>query len=327
MSGGSGEGMQRDVYGLRIAATGDWPEVVEALDRDFAWFPAATGVADASVHVRRRPPDRSGYPSSLKALRITWRSAEYRDGGRAIVDYGRALAVDDGTGTLTVEGEHGWTAWKAGYDFLLDRIDAHLETIGLARLNGLGLAGSQGGIVLLLPAGGGKTTLTLRALDEGVGLVSEGSPVLDAHGRLHPFPLPLLVRTTSPEAAGLPREHVRDLAGIDPDPASLEVPAFRAAVPPGPVPLRHVVLGVRTLNGVAGLEPLPRRDVVGDLARATLVGFGVLTGGGVRSAPSRLWATRARAVAFARVLRGAQAWRLTLGPDKEANWHALARIV
>jgi len=327
MSGGSGDRMHRDVYGLGIAATGDWPEVVQALDRDFAWFPESTGTPDAAVHIERRAPDRSSYAPSLEARRITWRSAEYRDGERSIVDYGRALAVDDGRGALTVEGQHGWTAWKAGYDFFLDRIDAHLETIDLVRINGLGLAGRQGGIVLLLPAGGGKTTLTLRALDAGVGLVSEGSPVLDTHGRLHPFPLPLLVRTTSPEAASLPREHVRDLAGIDPDPGSLEVSAFRDTVPAHPVPLRHVVLGVRTLNGVAALDSLPRRDVARDLARATLVSFGVLAGGGLRAAPGRLWSTRGRTLSFARGLRGAQAWRLTLGPDKEANWDALARIV
>ena len=183
--------MHRDVYGLGIAATGDWPEVVQALDRDFAWFPESTGTPDAAVHIERRAPDRSSYAPSLEARRITWRSAEYRDGERSIVDYGRALAVDDGRGALTVEGQHGWTAWRAGYDFLLDRIDAHLETIDLVRINGLGLAGRQGGIVLLLPSGGGKTTLTLRALDAGVGLVSEGSPVLDTHGPTSPVPAPL----------------------------------------------------------------------------------------------------------------------------------------
>ena len=318
MSGPSGE-MQHDVYGLRIAASGDWPEVVEALDRDFAWFPPGTGVPDASVRYTRRAPDRSNYPASLEAVRITERSAEYRDGARSIADYGRALSVNDGHGSLTVEGQHGWTAWKAGYDFLLNQIDAHLRTIDLVRLNGLGLAGRDGGVVVLIPSGGGKTTLALRALDAGAGLLSEGRPLLDPRGWLHPFPLPLLVRTTSPEAEALPREHVRNLSGIDPDPASLEVSAFRAAVSAGPVPLRHVVLGVRTLNGVAALEPLSRRHAARGLAHATLASFGFRGGFAAHAKPSGL-------TGFARGLAGARAWKLTLCPDRDANWRALAPV-
>jgi hypothetical protein len=327
MGGGLGE-MQRDVYGLRIAARGDWPEVVEALDRDFAWFPqAGSEQPDASVRIVRGAPDRARY-GALEAVAITWRSAVFRDGGRTIVDYGRAISVEDDEG-LTIEGVHGWTVWRAAYEFLLGRIDAHVDGLGLARVNGLGLAGRHGGVLVLLPSGGGKTTLTLRALASGgVGLVSEGSPLLDARGRLHPFPLPLLVRTSSADHPDLPgAEHLRTLAGIDPDPITVEVSAFRDAVPDGPVPLRHVVLGVRTLGGTAALEPLARRAATADLARATVGGFGILAGDGLLAAPRRLWTTRGRLAAFARALTGTRVWRLTLGPDTEANWHALARVL
>ena len=311
--------MQRDVHGLQVAASGDWPEVVEALDRDLAWFPPGTGTPDVSVRYARRAPDRSDHPASLEAVRITQRSAEYRDGSRSIVDFGRALSVDDGAGSLTVEGLHGWTAWRAGHVFLLNRIDAHLRTLDLVRLNGLGLAGRDGGVLVLLPSGGGKTTLALSAIEAGAGLLSEERPLLDAGGRMHPFPLPLLVRPTSPEAADLPREHVRSLPGIDPSPASLEVSAFRDAVPADPVALRHVVIGVRTLNGAAALEPLPRREAVRGLAQATLASYGVRTGAAVHAKPSRL-------AGFARGLAGARAWKLTLGPDRDANWRALAPL-
>ena len=328
MGGGLGE-MHRDVYGLRIGAHGDWPEVVEALDRDFAWFPeAASDRAEASVRVRRGAPDRMQY-GALEAAAITWRSAVFRDGDRTIVDYGRAISVDDGTGRLAIEGVHGWTVWRAAYEFLLGRVDAHVDGLGLARVNGLGLAGRHGGVLVLLPSGGGKTTLTLRALaSDGVGLLSEGSPLLDAHGQLHSFPLPLLVRTSSAEHPNLPGPaHLRALAGIDPDPITVEVSAFRDAVPDGPVPLRHVVLGVRTLGGTAALEPLARRAATADLARATVGGFGILGGDGLLTAPRRVWTTRGRLAAFARALTGTRVWRLTLGPDTEANWDALARVL
>jgi len=315
------------VYGLHIRVAGDWPEVVEALGRDFAWFPAGEGRPDVELSVFRRRPDLTRF-GPLLAKEVTWRAAEYRDGNRTIVDYvGRALAVDDGFGRFTIEGDHGWMVWRASHEYLLDCVGEHLNSIGLTCANGLGLAGRDGGALVILAAGGGKTTLTLRALSEGVGLVSEGSPLLDGGGRLHPFPLPLLVRTTSPEATTLPEEHVRRVEGIDDDPISLEVPAFAAAIPARPVPLRHVVLGVRSLGSEASLDRIPWRLAAPAVARATVGGFRVLHGGGVRDAPSRLWKARPRVAAFAAALRCAQPWRLTLGVDKDANWDALARVL
>ena len=52
----------------------------------------------------------------------------------------------------------------------------------------------------MLPSGGGKSTLALRALrDEGT-LLSEDSPLLDRRGRLHPFPLRIGINATTPTA-------------------------------------------------------------------------------------------------------------------------------
>ena len=318
-----------DVYGLRIGVSGDWPEVVEALRRDFAWFPVATGPegAGASVRITRRSPDLTGF-GRLDATSVSWRSVEYRDSGRRIVDFGRAVAIDDGVGHLTVDGDHGWMVWRASHDFLLGRIGEHLDRIGLARVNGLGLAGPAGATLVVLPMGGGKTTLALRALAAGgIGFLSEASPLLDRAGRLHPFPLPLLVRSTSPDAPSLPAEHLRRLHGIDHDPEALEVSAFRHAVPDGPVPLRHVVLGTRTLGAEPELVRIPWHRAAPEAARAMIAGFGILRGGGIRGVAPSLWETRMRIAAFVAALRGAQPWQLRLGVDKDANWNALARLL
>jgi hypothetical protein len=319
--------MQCRIYGLDVRVSGDWPEVVEALRRDFAWFPRGTGEADVNVQVRRRPPDLTRF-GALEARDVTWKSTAYRDGGTTITDYlGQAVSVDDGAGTFTIDGVQGWLVWRACYEYLLRASGPQLDRLGLARVNGLGLAGDRGGALVILESGGGKTTLALSALAAGRRLVSEGSPLLDGAGRLHPFPVPLLVRGNSEEAASLPEEHVRRLPGIDPDPLSLEVSAFADLVPREPVPLHNVVFAARSLATAPELTPVPWRRVLVPMGRATVGGHGLFQGGGNGSTPARAWAARKRPSALVAALRAAQAWRLRLSLDKEANWSALDRLL
>lgn len=324
------------VHGLSATIDGDWPAVVEALRRDFAWYATPPAVEpDLVVHIARREPEPDRF-GALRASMVTERNVVYHDGDRTIVDYlGAALSVLSRSGReLHVEGRDGWIVRKAAFDFLVSTIGAHLDRIGLSRVHGLGLAGPAGGALVMLPMGGGKTTLALRALaGNGVGLLSEGSPLLDRHGRLHPFPLPLLVRSTSPEAADLPAEHVRRLEGIDPDPLTLEVAAFADHVPREPAPLRHVVLGERSLARASALEQLPRRAAVAPLLRESVVGFGFFQGmeflvrGGPGGLARRLGPMRGRALRCGTALRQADVWRLSLGRDKDANWDALSALL
>src|SRR5436190_221763 len=263
------------VHGLGVRVGGDWPEVVEALRRDFAWWASESEApAQIEVEIRRRTPDYSPY-ATLPVVAVTERNVVYAGGAERVADYGgRALSIQRG-GRLVVESEDGYTARRAAFDFILGAIGRHVDEIGLPRVHGLGLVGAQGGVLVMIPSGGGKTTLALRAIRApGVGLLSEGSPLLDAGGLLHPFPLPLWVRTTSAEAAALPQEHVRRLDGIEPDPLILELPAFRDRVPDEPAPLRHIVLGRRSLGEESSLEPLPRRAAARPLVRESVLGLG-----------------------------------------------------
>src|SRR5438105_2386884 len=86
-----------DVYGLQVSVDGDWPEVLSALRRDFAWF-ADDGHADGAavgVTVRRRPPQPERFGDVPQAF-ITTRNAVFQSGETTVIDYfGRALAVYD----------------------------------------------------------------------------------------------------------------------------------------------------------------------------------------------------------------------------------------
>jgi hypothetical protein len=324
-----------DVYGLRASLHGDWPEVTGQLLLDFAWFRSEdTGAPDVEVEVQRRAPDFGAF-GALEASFVTPRNVVYEAGPLTVVDYfGRALSVlDRARGRLTIQGEDEHLVHEAGYLFLLSRIGEHLDRIGLPRLHALGLATPNGAAAIMLPSGGGKSTLALRTLEAGgVRLLSEDSPLMDRHGRLHPFPLRIGVNET--DAQRLPADKLRRLERMEFHPkVALEVEAFADRIEREPQPLRNLVIGRRSLGTEARLDPLPRRAAAGTLLREAVVGVGLYQGmefvlqRGAVDTVRQARPAAVRAACCAAVLRGANVWRLTLGRDHDSNWRALAPLL
>lgn len=325
-----------EAYGLRFAVGGDWPEVVEDVRLDFAWFerPAPPGRPVLDIKVVRGAPDLDGF-GSVPAAFVTTRNVVYQEGERTIVDFfGRAVAVfDRRRNSLLVQGEERHLVHEAVYLFLLSRIGEHLDRRRLMRVHALGLSGPNGAVVVMLPSGGGKSTLALRALKEpGVKLLSEDTPVLDRRGVVHPFPLRVGVNPT--DAASLPAGEVRRIERMEFHPKLvLSIDAFADQIEIHPKALRHLVVGERSLGRDAYLEPVPRRALVGPLLREGVVGVGVaqmieyvLQRGASDFLKQGSVATR-RAWCCGAALARARGWRLRLGRDQERNWAALAQLL
>lgn len=325
-----------EVHGLGIAVTGDWPEVIDELRLDFTWFARPEGASPGAVavEVQRRAPDFDAF-GAVPASFVTPRNVVYQRDGQTIVDYfGRAMSLlDRRSGRLVVQGEDKHLVHEAAYHFLVSRIGEHLDRRGLPRLHALALAGEQGGVAVMLPSGGGKSTLALRALaEDGVRLLSEDSPLIDRRGWLHPFPLRIGVNAT--DASSLPEGHVRRLERMEFHPKlALELSAFADRIEPEPQPLRHLVVGRRTLGREARLEPMPRRAAAMTLFREAVVGVGLYQGmefvlqRGMRDVLSQAGVAATRASCCAAGLRGARVWRLTTGRDQVGNWEALLPLL
>jgi hypothetical protein len=324
------------VYGLGVTARGSWTEVLRALELDFAWFHDANpnGGPRATVVVERREPDWDAHADARPAF-VTPRNVVLQDGGRTVIDYfGRALSIyEPQLRRTTIQGTDAALVHEAAYHFIVSRIGEHLDRAGLVRLHALGLSGRQGGVAVMLPSGGGKSTLGLRALqDPGVRMLSDDSPLLDTKGRMHPFPLRIGVNAT--DAARLPEGHVRRIERMEFHPKlALELSAFRDRIEHEPQPLRHLVLGRRTLGRTATLEPLGRRAAVGPLLRESVVGVGLYQGmefvlqRGVRDVFAQAGPGLVRSRGCAAALARAKVWQLTTGRDHEANWAALSQLL
>lgn len=324
------------VHGLGIAVQGDWVEVVDAVAADFAWFvdPGPPTAPTIRIEVVRGEPDYDALGDGTATF-VTPRNVVYQTPGRTVVDYfGKAVSVlDRRTGALTITGEKSHLVHEAAYQFLLSRIGEHLDRIGFVRLHGLGLSTPGGAVVVMLPSGGGKSTLALRALeDESVRILAEDTPLLDRRGTIHPFPLRIGINAT--DADRLPAGSVRRIERMEFHPKlALDLDAFRNRIDPEPRKLSHIVVGRRSLGTTATLEPLPRRAATGPLVREAVVGVGVYQGmefvlqHGMRDVIGKVGIAVSRSRCCAAGARGASVWRLTLGRDHEHNWQALGPIL
>jgi hypothetical protein len=324
-----------DVYGLRIALLGDWPEVIEDVRLDFTWFQCdedGSAPPDVELRIERGPPRFDDY-GELTASYITPRNVVYQRDGTRIVDYfGRALSVVEGA-RVSVQGEERHLVHEAAYQYLLSRIGEHLDATRRPRLHALGLVGGQGAVAVMLPSGGGKSTLALRALEApGVKLLSEDTPLIDRRGRLHPFPLRIGINAT--DADRVPADHVRRIERMEFHPKLvLELERFADRIEESPRRLRHLVVGRRSLGTEARLEPLPRRAAAPVLLREAVIGVGVYQGmefvlqRGPRDVIEKVGVLATRSLCCASGLARARTWRLTLGRDHERNWAALAPLL
>ena len=326
---------QIDVYGLRASISGDWPELIDEVRRDFAWFETLPGpTADLEITIERRPPDLGAF-GEVPASFVTPRNVVYQLGARTIVDYfGRAVSVlDRGRGHLLVQGEDNHLVHEATYLFLLSRVGEHLDACRLPRLHALGLAGADGGVALILPSGGGKSTMALRALrSDGVQLISEDSPLLDCRGRIHPFPLRIGVNES--DAEQLSGQQVRRIERMELHPKLLlDLDVFGHSIDPQPRPLRHLVIGTRTLGLDAKLESARRSSAVGPLLREAVIGVGLYQGmefvlqRGMRDVLGKAGVAMSRSLCCAAALGRARVWKLTLGRDHDRNWSAMEPLL
>jgi hypothetical protein len=114
---------------------------------------------------------------------------------------------------------------------------------------------------------------------------------------------------------------------------ALELDAFADRIEPDPQPLRHLVIGRRSLGRGARLEPAGRTTAIGPLLREAVVGVGVYQGmefllqRGMRDSVGKLGLLARRAAACGAALPRVRVWRLTIGRDRERNWEALGPLL
>jgi hypothetical protein len=314
-----------DFYGLTVEVCSPAAELCEAVRRDFTHFEASPGAVHLQVEMQRGRPPYETLPA-MRASLISPRNVCYREGARKYVDYfGRGLAiVDDATARCTIHSEDDDLLHEIAYLYLLSSVGEHLDAMGWHRLHALGVSHGGAGFLLLLPSGGGKSTMALQLVRQpGFLLLSEDTPLVDRRGDVHPFPLRLGVRPG--EAADVPPQFVRTVTRMEFDPKSLiDLDYVRDRIG-RTVPPAAVLVGERSTGEAAEITPLSRTAAFGAVFKNMVVGLGVYQGiefvleHGLGELVGKSGVALSRSWAGARLLRRAAAFRFVLGRDREAN--------
>lgn len=262
----------------------------------------------------------------------------YTEGKRLYYEYGGAVLVVDREKNFSygkVISTNEALADEIGYLYLQSEIGRFLDRQGLHRVHALGLGLPNGeAALILLPSGGGKSTLALELMKRGgCVLLSDDTPLVDRLGNVLPYPLRLSFRPDAhlPEdwknAAQIFERRKHGPKLLIPTSA---LPSHLLPRPGDKFRPGYLVIGERHGNrAMPRMSVLPRWKGGLTLLRDMVVGLGVpqvaelLLTKGIRSLPGLAPTGASRTAAAAALLSRSRTFRLELSRDHSANAQAL----
>ncbi|MCL4781527.1 MAG: hypothetical protein KJZ70_00690 [Bryobacterales bacterium] len=213
------------------------------------------------------------------ASAYTPRNVVYRSNGRRFLDYGgRGLGIlDEASQRFSMTSEDPDLVYEAAYLFLLARIGEHLDTRRLHRLHALALSLRGRSILVLLPMGGGKSTLGAELLKHpDIRILSDDSPLIARDARAHAYPLRLgLLKGREGE---IPPEYVRLIQRMEFGPKFLVDYSYFAARVTADAEPGLLLLGRRTLGATPRLEHASLAAALRAMIPNLVVGLGLFQG-------------------------------------------------
>ncbi|MGA8937637.1 MAG: hypothetical protein WB439_00595 [Acidobacteriaceae bacterium] len=277
---GSGDVWLFDVYGVTVAITSGDPQLGVHLAEDFEHFRVEqlASAPELSLSLHKRAPPYEGVPERPASV-YTPRNVSFEQGGRTYIDYaGRALGIfDRASQTFDVYSEDEELLYEAGYLFLLSQLGERLDARGMHRIHALAVSVKNMGALVLLPMGGGKSTLGMHLLsDSNVMFLSDDSPLVDREGMLHAFPLRIGILPGS-ESLYSP-DQFRTIQRMEFGPKLLlrhEFFADRVMMRVNPT---FLFLGHRSLSDTCLIRPATRFTALKALMANCVIGLGLFQG-------------------------------------------------
>ncbi|UCC38670.1 MAG: hypothetical protein JSV96_12690 [Candidatus Aminicenantes bacterium] len=316
-------------YDFTIGVSSASAGLLEEIRRDFSYFRVPVGKNDMQIKINISPPPYSELPS-VPATLITPRNVCFRNNKTTYVDYfGKGMAIYDRQNRdCVIHGIDPDLVHEIVYHFILSTVGQYLDSKRIHRIHALGVCYYQRNILLVLPSGGGKSTLVLKLLHcPGFKLLSDDTPLIDRHGNILPFPLRLGVQPG--QTQGIPEKSLRTVKRMEFEPKTLiDLEFFKDRLAESGPP-DFLLIGERNLGEVSEITPLAKRKVLKTLIRYMVVGLGIYQGleflleRGVWDIALKTRLILSRLYNSMRLLSRSQSYRFVLGRNTEINYMTL----
>ena len=265
-------------YGLKIAVQSDNESLNGEIIRDFRYFNTDIDEGNIMIEMQLKSPEYDGLPD-LPAQFITPRNVCYKDNNRTLIDYsGRALSIHDREkNTCTIHGEDFDLVREICYLFILSVTGQYFDKKRLHRIHALGISRGGSAALLMLPSGGGKSTMALHLLSRpGFKLLSDDSPLVARTGRIHGFPLRIGIPPG--KESKIDPGSVRVVKRMEFDPKTvIDINAFQGRLAENAAP-SLLLVGQRNLGKISRIEPLSKLKTFKALVNNMIVGLGLYQG-------------------------------------------------
>ncbi|MFC2061717.1 hypothetical protein ACFLUV_04325 [Elusimicrobiota bacterium] len=186
-----------NIYETKIAVEGP-DRVVEKIKKDMHFFCETEETVPAVyIYLDLAEPDYYIIPKDLKAVMYHPEFTMYEKNNSKYIDYhGEALSVYiSGSGRIDITSSSEGLLHELGYLAMLSFAGEMLEEKKIFRIHALGFECHKKGVIIMVPSGGGKTTLFWELLKScEINVFSDDVVLIDKKMRMLPFPLRIGIR-------------------------------------------------------------------------------------------------------------------------------------
>lgn len=278
--------MRFDFHGIAVRVDCEDAEVLDRIREDFRYFlkpdrqESGSELCHLTIRAARRAPDYTLLPP-IRATIYSPRNICYGCGDLTYIDYfGGALSIyNRRQQSLEIFSDQLHLLHEVIFLSVLSRVSELLERKGIHRIHALAVERNGRCALFLLPSGGGKTTLGMSFLKQGVPykLVSEDSPMITRSGQVLPFPLRFgIVARQKPEVAP---EYLNYMERMEFEPKYLiSLQAFPGRIAEGVFMPQLICIGERTLAPDCRIRRVGRAAGFKALVRHMIIGVGLYQG-------------------------------------------------
>ncbi len=271
-----------DFYGVSVAISGDQSQIIGNLRDRFKFFHRSSldDKADVTISFKKENKDLRTF-EARKTIGVSPRNYYFQYRHLLFADYfGKAFSIYNlKSNSFEVYSEIDDMIYEIIYLFILSQVGTLLEKKGIYRTHGIAFESLGLGYLILLPSGGGKSSLALRLLERtSANIVSEDSPLIGPGNKMHSLPLGIGV---DPDKLGfkVPDKDIFSYYRMEFAKKKIILPNYYLnRIAKDPVALNFVIIGKRSLGSEAKIVRCGSFALMKTLTKKMVIGLGLFQG-------------------------------------------------